>query len=133
MFVLVQSVNIKKLIGTLLHVATLFVLSVELPCREQTVIIQLNMPRPRIRRRLRFQAKAHYFKPAGIPMRELEEVVLAKDEIEALKLYNFDQKDQKSAANEMAISQPTFARTINQTYQKIAEALISGKAIRIEE
>ena len=91
------------------------------------------MPRPKIRRRLRFQAKAHYFKPAGIPLRELEEVVLAKDEIEALKLYNFDQKDQKSAADEMAISQPTFARTINRTYKKIAEALISGKAIRVEE
>jgi len=91
------------------------------------------MPRPRIRRRLRFQAKAFYFKPAGIPLRNLEEVILAKDEVEALKLYNFDQKDQKTAASEMAISQPTFARTINQTYQKIADALISGKAIRIEE
>jgi predicted DNA-binding protein (UPF0251 family) len=91
------------------------------------------MPRPRIRRRLRFQAKAHYFKPAGIPLRDLEEVTLAKDELEALKLYNFDQKDQKTAAEEMAISQPTFARTINETYRKIAEALIGGKAIRIEE
>lgn len=91
------------------------------------------MSRPRVRRRLCFQARAHYFKPAGIPLRDLEEVTLAKDELEALKLYNFDQKDQKTAASEMAISQPTFARTINQTYQKIAEALISGKAIRIEE
>ena len=54
------------------------------------------MPRPRIRRRLRFQARAHYFKPAGILLRDLEEVTLAKDELEALKLYNFDQKDQKS-------------------------------------
>ncbi len=91
------------------------------------------MPRPRIRRRLRFQARARYFKPAGIPLRNLEEVILTKEEIEALKLYNFDQKDQKTAAGEMAISQPTFARTINQTYQKIADALITGKAIRIED
>ena len=91
------------------------------------------MPRPKIRRRLRFQARAHYFKPAGIPLRNLDEVILAKDEVEALKLYDYDQKDQKTAAKEMGISQPTFARIIKQTYQKIAEALITGKAIRIEE
>ena len=91
------------------------------------------MPRPRIRRCLCFQARVHYFKPAGIPLRNLEEIILTKEDVEALKLYNFDQKDQKTAASEMAISQPTFARTINQTYQKIAEALITGKAIRIED
>jgi len=91
------------------------------------------MPRPRNRRRLRFQASVHYFKPAGVPLRELEEVVVAKDEIEALKHYHHDGLDQKAAAAEMAISQPTFARTIKRTQAKIADALINGKAIRLED
>ena len=91
------------------------------------------MPRPRVKRCLRFNPNVHYFKPAGIPMRELEEVVLARDEVEALKHYSFDQLDQKAAASEMGISQPTLARTIKKAEIKIADALINGKAIRLEE
>ena len=68
-----------------------------------------------------------------MPLRELDEVVIAKDEFEALKHYHHDGLDQKTAAAEMAISQPTFARTIKRTQEKIADALISGKAIRLEE
>lgn len=66
-------------------------------------------------------------------MRELAEVILAKDELEALKHYHFDQLDQKSSAKEMGISQPTLARTIKKAQAKIADALINGKAIRLEE
>ena len=63
----------------------------------------------------------------------LEEVVLLPDELEALKLYEIDQLDQKSAADEMQISQPTFARILGRAHKKVAEAIISGKAILIEE
>jgi len=40
---------------------------------------------------------AAYFKPRGIPMTELEEVVLALDELEALRLVDFEALSQEQA------------------------------------
>jgi predicted DNA-binding protein (UPF0251 family) len=91
------------------------------------------MPRPRIPRRLRFDPAVLYFKPRGIPLTDLEEVVLRYDEVEALKLHDVDNLGQIKAAQRMKISQPTFARTLNMAYKKIADAIISGKAIKIEK
>jgi len=65
-------------------------------------------------------------------MRRLEEIVVEKDEIEALKLHDVDGLDQVQAAKKMKISQPTFARVLDSTYKKIAQAIINGKAIRID-
>ncbi|MGD8744134.1 MAG: DUF134 domain-containing protein [Candidatus Woesebacteria bacterium] len=89
------------------------------------------MPRPKVPRRLRFRPNALYFKPRGIPLRSLDEVVLEHDEVEALKLHDVDGLDQVDAAKKMNISQPTFARVIDSAYKKVAEAIIRGKAIRI--
>ena len=91
------------------------------------------MPRPKIPRHLRFKPNVYYFKPRGVPLRELEEVVLLPDELEALKLHDIDNLDQIKAAKSMKISQPTFARILNQTYKKIAQAIIRGKAINIKK
>lgn len=90
------------------------------------------MSRPRIPRRLQFKPDVYYFKPRGIPLRQLEEVVLLPDELEALKLYEVDALEQTEAAGKMKISQPTFARLLASANKKIAEAIINGKAIRIE-
>lgn len=91
------------------------------------------MSRPKIPRFLCFQPDVYYFKPQGIPLRELEEVILLPDELEALKLYEVDNNDQTKAAEKMNISQPTFARLLGSAHQKIAQAIIRGKAIRIEK
>jgi predicted DNA-binding protein (UPF0251 family) len=66
-------------------------------------------------------------------MRELEEVVLEADELEALKLHDFDGLGQIEAAKKMEISQSTFARVLDSAYKKIAEAIVEGKAVRIEK
>jgi len=91
------------------------------------------MPRPRIPRCLRFRPNVYYFKPQGIPLRMLEEVALLSDELEAIKLHDVDGLEQIDAAKKMNISQPTFGRILNSAYKKISEAIISGKAIRIEK
>jgi len=75
----------------------------------------------------------YYFKPRGIPLRELEEVILLPDELEALKLHEVDGLEQIAASEKMKISQPTFARLLGSANKKIAEAIIKGKAIKIEE
>ncbi|MCF7846420.1 MAG: DUF134 domain-containing protein [Candidatus Peribacteraceae bacterium] len=91
------------------------------------------MPRPQIRRRIRGRFRADYFKPAGVPLRKLTEVVLRSDEVEALRLKNVQKLDQNSAAAEMKISQSTFQRILARAQQKIAIAICTGKAIRIEK
>lgn len=91
------------------------------------------MPRPKVPRFLRFNPNVYYFKPRGIPLRKLKEVVLQADELEALKLHDIDGLEQTKAAKKMKISQSTFARILDSAYKKIAEAIIRGKAIRIEK
>jgi len=91
------------------------------------------MPRRKIPRCVRFKPNVYYFKPQGIPLRFLEEIVLFSDELEALKLYEVDGLVQTAAAKKMKISQPTFARILESANKKIAQAIIEGKAIRIEE
>lgn len=91
------------------------------------------MSRPKIRRCMRFTPNVRYFKPRGIPLRELEEVVLLPDELEALKLHEIDGLEQIEAAKKMKISQSTFARVLDSAHKKTAEAIIQGKAIRLEE
>lgn len=90
------------------------------------------MPRPKKPRTLRFMPGVYFFKPRGVPLRRLEEVILEQDEMEALKLHDVDGLDHLEAAKKMGISQPTFGRVIDEAYKKIAEALVGGKAIRIK-
>lgn len=91
------------------------------------------MPRPKMLRRLGFDPNVYYFKPQGVPLRLLEEVVLLADELEALKLYEVDSLDQMQAAAKMEVSQPTFARILARASKKVAEAVVLGKAIKIEQ
>lgn len=91
------------------------------------------MPRPKLPRCINFNPGVYYYKPQGIPLRELEEVVVFADELSALKLYDVDGLDQLEASKEMKVSQPTFARILKSARKKISEAVIYGKAIRIEE
>jgi len=91
------------------------------------------MARPIKPRCLCGDPKAYYFKPRGIPLHLLEEVVLEADEFEALKLHDCDNLNQTEAAKKMNISQPTFGRILDRAYKKIAQALAQGKAIRIEK
>jgi len=90
------------------------------------------MPRPRLRRRVRFMPGVNYFKPAGVRLRELEEVILTVDEFEALRLKDLLGLGQEEAAKKMGISQPTFHRLVLAARKKIADALVEGKAIKIE-
>jgi len=89
------------------------------------------MPR-RVRRRIRGRFHHNCFKPCGIPRAELKSILLTKDEIEAIRLADFEGLYQEDAAREMEISRPTFSRILNSARKKIATALIQGKTIEIE-
>ena len=89
------------------------------------------MPRSPRCRRVAQQPDATYFKPQGIPIRELEEVVLAVDELEALRLADQEGMYHDQAAERMNISRATFGRIIEAARLKVADALVQGKALRI--
>jgi predicted DNA-binding protein (UPF0251 family) len=61
----------------------------------------------------------------------LEQIFLDLEELEALKLKDFQGLEQKQAAQKMAISQPTFHRLITSARKKIADALVNAKEIKI--
>jgi predicted DNA-binding protein (UPF0251 family) len=91
------------------------------------------MPRPKKRRWIRFKPGVTYFKPRGIPLRFLEEVDLAADELETLRLADFKGLDQVEAAEKMKVSQSTFQRVLASARKKVSQGLVEGKAIRIEK
>ena len=90
------------------------------------------MPRPRLCRRIFFQPGVRYFKPAGVRLLAMQENVVTLDELEAIRLKDLLGLDQEEAAKKMKTSQPTFHRLICSARKKIADALVNGKAIRIE-
>jgi len=92
-----------------------------------------HLVRPRIPRRIDFEPETTYFKPAGIPLRVLEEVVLSFEEVEALRLKEVEGLSQTESAKKMKISQPTFFRILSTARKKTAEAMIKGKAIKIQK
>lgn len=89
------------------------------------------MPRPRLCRQIEFNPNITYFKPQGVPMRDLEIVELTSEEVEALRLKNVEGLDQVSSAKKMKTSQSTFQRILSSAYKKISEAIIKGSAIKI--
>ncbi|PKL06366.1 MAG: DNA-binding protein [Spirochaetae bacterium HGW-Spirochaetae-9] len=90
------------------------------------------MPRPISERLLGAPIIARVMKPAGIPASLLEEVVLGLDEAEALRLADLEGLYQEAAARSMGVSRQTFGRIVETARHKVANAILNGKALRIE-
>jgi predicted DNA-binding protein (UPF0251 family) len=74
----------------------------------------------------------NYFKPAGIPLASLQEVQVLVEEAEAIRLKDLKGLEQEECAGKMNISRTTFSRILDSARQKMADAMLNGKAIRIE-
>ncbi len=90
------------------------------------------MVRPTFKRNVKFLPGVTLFKPAGVRVIDLEEVVLGHDEIEAMRLKHLLHLSQEEAAAQMNVSQPTFHRLLAVASEKMTEAVVNGKALRIE-
>ena len=90
------------------------------------------MSRPKKCRCIQCQPNANYFKPRGIPLTSLEEISLNLDELEALRLADYEGFYHEEAAKQMNISRATFGRILDQARHKVAEAILGGKALKIE-
>jgi predicted DNA-binding protein (UPF0251 family) len=91
------------------------------------------MSRPRKYRHVCCNPSAYYFKPRGIPVYALEEILLENDELESLRLADLLAYSHEDAAKEMKISRATFGRIVENARKKITDGILNGKAIRINE
>ena len=89
------------------------------------------MPRPPIERSVGGVPRITLFKPAGVPARELEQLQLAVDELEAIRLVDLEGLSHEQAAEAMGVSRQTVGRVLERGRAKVAEALVDGKAILI--
>ncbi len=90
------------------------------------------MARPIQCRRVRSMPESGYFKPRGIPLAALEEVILTLDEFEAIRLADLEGLYQEQAAEKMNVSRQTFGRIVESAHKKVSEALVKGKALKIK-
>jgi len=88
--------------------------------------------KPRKKRDVQYPPNVQYFKPQGIPMASIDTVCVTVDEYEAVRLADYEKLRHQEAAEKMAISRPTFTRLLESAHNKIGDAIINGKAIRIE-
>ena len=78
----------------------------------------------------KFRGKA--FKPTGIPMSEIKQIPLSRDELEALKLCDLDDLTQEEAGARIGVSRGTVQRILSVERKKVAQALTQGGAIVFE-
>ena len=89
------------------------------------------MVRPLCPRHIAHRPPANYFKPAGIPLCELQEVELGADEMEALRLADVEDLYHTEAAKRMKVSRQTFDRIVRRAHAKVADALVHRRALRV--
>lgn len=90
------------------------------------------MPRPRHCRYVERTPFVTYFKPRGIPLAELDEVSLPVEGLEALRLADLEGLTAEAAAQRIRVSRHTFGRILNSARRSVADALVHGRALRIE-
>lgn len=83
-------------------------------------------------RNVLYPPKTIYFSPHGVPVKDLTDVIVTVDEYEAIRLADHKKLKQEEAAKKMNISRPTFTRVIESARKKVAEALVNGKAVKVE-
>jgi predicted DNA-binding protein (UPF0251 family) len=89
-----------------------------------------RVPRPRSPRIVGAQPVAPLFKPGGVRARS--QVRLGDDEFEAIRLADLERMQQAQAARRMGVSRQTFGRVLGSARRKVAEALVHGRALRID-
>lgn len=89
------------------------------------------MARPRKRRRLARRPQAMIYKPAGVPLDGLSQVLLLAEELEALRLTDLEGLAQSQAAEQMSVSRSTFQRMLERARRQVTLALVEGRALAL--
>lgn len=89
------------------------------------------MVRPRKRRRVCKLPNHIEFKPSNMNPNN-EEVILSIDEFEVFRLIDLEGLQQKETAERMEVARSTIQRMYAGTKNKIADAIVNGKVLKIE-
>jgi predicted DNA-binding protein (UPF0251 family) len=89
------------------------------------------MARPPLERFVATLPRTGLFAPAHVPASGLEQVALAVDEVEALRLVDLDGLSHEQAATRLGVSRQTVGRELESARRKVADALVNGKALVI--
>jgi predicted DNA-binding protein (UPF0251 family) len=90
------------------------------------------MSRPKRKRSVVNPPIMEGFKPFGIPISDLEPVILLYEEYEAMRLCDYEGLTQEEGSMKMNVSRPTFTRIYEKARRSIAKAFVEGKAVFIE-
>jgi predicted DNA-binding protein (UPF0251 family) len=90
------------------------------------------MGRPKKCRWVETEPGVTFFKPRGIPLRSLQQIVITVDELEAMRLADFLEMTQEEVAQRLQVSRPTVTRMLSRAHRAVADALVHGKAICIQ-
>lgn len=90
------------------------------------------MPRNKKERCCRILETARIFKPVGIPLSQLEIIEIEVDELEAVRLCDYEGKSQIETAEIMKISRGTVQRLLNTGRKKIMDGLLHIKGIKLK-
>ena len=90
-------------------------------------------PRPKKIRRCEGNFRGRAFKPTGVSLPELKQITLYRDELEALKLCDYEGLFQEQAGEKMGVSRGSVQRILTSARRKTAEALSSGAALVFSE
>lgn len=89
------------------------------------------MPRPCKLRKIGCNPQVISFRPCGEPAETIENIALTLDELEAIRLADYEGLYQEQAAQKMQISRQTFGNIIASAHSKIADFLINTKQLSI--
>jgi len=87
------------------------------------------MPRPKKIRFVSAYPVIAAFVPQGVTI--AGEVFMSVEELESIRLSDFEHLDQETAANMMEISRHTYGRILANARSIAAEAMITGKTLKI--
>ena len=88
--------------------------------------------RPKKERWVRCDTNERCFRPKCKKTKELEGVILSLDEFEAMRLSYLEGLKQEEVADKMKIHRSTISRILASAHQKVTDALVNLKAIKIE-
>lgn len=89
-------------------------------------------PRPKKKRLCGGKFCGRAFKPAGTPLLELNRITIQRDELEALRLCDYEGLFQEQAGERMGVSRGTVQRILTSARRKVAQALSTGAALVFE-
>jgi len=91
------------------------------------------MPRPKKQRQCEGRLCGKAFKPTCVPLKELTQISLLRDELEALKLCDKEGLTQEEAGTKMGVSRGTVQRILTSARNKVTTALVEGAALILED